>query len=220
MFDIGFFEILVIAVVALLVVGPERLPKLARDVGRFVGKTRRFVQSVRADVERELATDELREMMREQNREIERLKRLMHETEDSMNRHVEDADRSIRRGFDDQRRRLETLDDAMRVGDFGQDDPRIPGIRREPVKFSDDGSLMPVRDEPVSSSGSNTQGADAQASDQARIAGSGFGSSAARSPREGAAQTAASPPSRPVAASGDADEAGSDVRRNASRESD
>ncbi|MFN4263512.1 MAG: Sec-independent protein translocase protein TatB [Thioalkalivibrionaceae bacterium] len=131
MFDIGFFEILVIGVVALLVVGPERLPKLARDVGRFVGKTRRFVSSVRADVERELATDELKEMMREQNREIERLKNLMSDAEDSIARDVRDIDRGLKREIDDQRQMIRSLDD----------DPRIPGIRREPVKLATDGSL-------------------------------------------------------------------------------
>lgn len=56
MFDIGFWEVIIVTLVALLVVGPERLPGLARESVRFVGKPRRFVQSVRSDIEQELQT--------------------------------------------------------------------------------------------------------------------------------------------------------------------
>ena len=58
MFDVGFLELLVVGVVALLVIGPERLPKLARTAGMWVGRGRRFVSSVKADIEQELKTEE------------------------------------------------------------------------------------------------------------------------------------------------------------------
>lgn len=64
MFDIGFWELTVIGVVALLVVGPERLPGLARTVGLYVGKLKRWVSQVRGEVERELRAEELRQAMR------------------------------------------------------------------------------------------------------------------------------------------------------------
>jgi len=54
MFDIGFWELVVIAVVALLVVGPERLPQLVRDLGRWLRAARRLVAEARAEIEREL----------------------------------------------------------------------------------------------------------------------------------------------------------------------
>ena len=60
MFDIGFWEVIFIAVITLLVVGPERLPKVARTAGLWVGKIRGFVVSVKADIDRELAADELK----------------------------------------------------------------------------------------------------------------------------------------------------------------
>jgi sec-independent protein translocase protein TatB len=66
MFDIGFSEIIFIMVIALLVVGPERLPRIARTAGLWVGKMRGFVSSVKADIDRELATDELRKALKEQ----------------------------------------------------------------------------------------------------------------------------------------------------------
>jgi sec-independent protein translocase protein TatB len=60
MFDIGFSELLVIAVVALIVLGPERLPKAARYAGLMVRKARAQWYSVRSEFEREMAADELR----------------------------------------------------------------------------------------------------------------------------------------------------------------
>jgi len=65
MFDIGFSEILVIAVVALVVIGPERLPKTARTIGLLFGRLQRYVNDVKADISREMELDELRRLQRE-----------------------------------------------------------------------------------------------------------------------------------------------------------
>ena len=65
MFDIGFSEILVIAVVALVVIGPERLPKTARTLGLLFGRLQRYVNEVKADINREMELDELRRLQRE-----------------------------------------------------------------------------------------------------------------------------------------------------------
>ena len=66
MFDVGFFELLLIGVVALLVVGPERLPKLARTAGMWLGRGRRFLNSVKQDIDREMKADELRQILDKQ----------------------------------------------------------------------------------------------------------------------------------------------------------
>jgi sec-independent protein translocase protein TatB len=66
MFDIGFWELAVIGVVALLVIGPERLPRVARTAGLWLGRARRFVSSVKADIDRELAADELKKALAKQ----------------------------------------------------------------------------------------------------------------------------------------------------------
>jgi sec-independent protein translocase protein TatB len=65
MFDIGFSELLVIAVVALLVIGPERLPKVARTAGHMFGRLQRYVNDVKADIQREMELDELRKLRSE-----------------------------------------------------------------------------------------------------------------------------------------------------------
>jgi len=62
MFDIGFSELLVIALVALIVIGPERLPRVARTVGHLLGRLQRYVSDVKADINREIEIEELRKM--------------------------------------------------------------------------------------------------------------------------------------------------------------
>jgi len=62
MFDIGFSELMVIAVIALVVIGPERLPKVARTLGHLAGRLQRYVSDVKADINREIELDELRKM--------------------------------------------------------------------------------------------------------------------------------------------------------------
>lgn len=62
MFDIGFSELLVIGVVALIVIGPEKLPRVARTVGHLMGRAQRYVSDVKADIAREAELDELRQM--------------------------------------------------------------------------------------------------------------------------------------------------------------
>ncbi len=62
MFDIGFTELLVIGVVALIVIGPERLPRVARTLGHLVGRLQRYVADVKADINREMEFEELRKM--------------------------------------------------------------------------------------------------------------------------------------------------------------
>ena len=65
MFDIGFSELLVIAVVALIVIGPERLPKVARTVGHLLGRLQRYVNDVKADINREMQLDELKKLQQQ-----------------------------------------------------------------------------------------------------------------------------------------------------------
>jgi sec-independent protein translocase protein TatB len=65
MFDIGFSEVVLIAVVALIVIGPERLPKAARTMGLLFGRLQRYVGDVKADISREMELDELRKLQKQ-----------------------------------------------------------------------------------------------------------------------------------------------------------
>ncbi len=62
MFDISFMELLVISLVALIVIGPERLPIVAKTLGNLYGRCRSFVYSVRTDIHNEIRMEELKEM--------------------------------------------------------------------------------------------------------------------------------------------------------------
>jgi sec-independent protein translocase protein TatB len=83
MFDVGFWELAIIGVVALLVIGPERLPKVARTVGMWLGRARRMVASVKADIDRELAAEELKKTLARQA-ESESLYEILEDTKQSI----------------------------------------------------------------------------------------------------------------------------------------
>jgi sec-independent protein translocase protein TatB len=97
MFDIGFSELLVIAVVALVVLGPERLPKAARFAGLWVRRARAQWYSVKSELERELAADEL--------------KRSLHDSAAAMR----DIDASVRAADADARREFDAMRSATRA---------------------------------------------------------------------------------------------------------
>jgi len=94
-FDIGFSELLVIAVVALIVIGPERLPSVARTVGHLLGRLQRYVADVKADINREIELDELRKMrdsFKEAATEVEStVRKEFAKTEQDLNQTVAEA---------------------------------------------------------------------------------------------------------------------------------
>lgn len=91
MFDIGFWELVAIAVIALLIIGPEKLPGFARDAGRLFRKARNFAQTTKRELEKELELDRIDGL----NDEIQRADRLFREAPDRFLRDTEagaDAD--------------------------------------------------------------------------------------------------------------------------------
>ncbi len=109
MFDVGFWELALIGVVGLLVVGPERLPGVARTIGRWVGQAQRMVRSVRSDIERELETENLRNMLNQQEEQIKELKGIVEDVRDDAEATVGGASLSdefarMQQQFDGERR--------------------------------------------------------------------------------------------------------------------
>ncbi|HEX3633058.1 MAG TPA: Sec-independent protein translocase protein TatB [Casimicrobiaceae bacterium] len=89
MFDIAFSEIVVIAVVALIVIGPERLPKVARTLGHMFGRLQRYVNEVKADINREMELDELRKLKNE-------MQSAASEFQSSINKAAQEVDSGVR----------------------------------------------------------------------------------------------------------------------------
>jgi sec-independent protein translocase protein TatB len=95
MFDIGFSELMVIGVVALIVIGPEKLPRMARTVGHLAGRLQRYVSDVKADINREIELDELRKMRDSMQQAASNFETTvqteMNKTETELNKSVEDV---------------------------------------------------------------------------------------------------------------------------------
>src|SRR4051812_35186275 len=100
MFDIGFSELLVIGVVALIVIGPEKLPRLARTLGHLAGKLQRYVSDVKADINREIELEDLKKMRDSMQQaasdfqgnftsEVNKAEAELNKTADELNRAVE-----------------------------------------------------------------------------------------------------------------------------------
>ena len=95
MFDIGFSELLVIMVVALLVIGPERLPKVARTAGHLFGRLQRYVNDVKSDIQRELELDELKKLRSQFEDAARSVEQSVNEVGREINAVSDDLNRSI-----------------------------------------------------------------------------------------------------------------------------
>lgn len=95
MFDIGFGELLLIAVVALVVLGPERLPKAARFAGLWVRRARAQWYSVRAELERELEAEELKRSLQDTQATLKQAQARLHDEMDTAGRQLDEVRRQV-----------------------------------------------------------------------------------------------------------------------------
>ncbi|UCE30977.1 MAG: twin-arginine translocase subunit TatB [Burkholderiales bacterium] len=99
MFDIAFSELMILALVALVVIGPQRLPKVAKQAGEWLGKLQRYVNDVKSDINRQMELEELRNLQKE-------VKEAASSVESSLRGSVDEAQAqfdSIATSFDDGR---------------------------------------------------------------------------------------------------------------------
>lgn len=88
MFDLSFTELMLVGVVALVVIGPEKLPKVARTVGHLLGRAQRYVSDVKGDIQREVELDELRKMKEEMESAAQSVKGSFAKTEASLKKEL------------------------------------------------------------------------------------------------------------------------------------
>ena len=96
MFDIGFSELIIIGIVALVVIGPERLPKVARTTGLLLGRLQRYVNDVKADINREMQLDELKKLRSEMEESARDFERSMADGMRTIERDVGDAVNAVK----------------------------------------------------------------------------------------------------------------------------
>ena len=99
MFDVSFSELIVIGIVALVVIGPERLPKVARTAGHLFGRLQRYVNDVKADISREIQLDELKRLQAEMQESARSFERSMTEGMQSVEQSVQQTVDSTQAGF-------------------------------------------------------------------------------------------------------------------------
>jgi sec-independent protein translocase protein TatB len=88
MFEIGFSELVVIMLVALVVIGPERLPKVARTLGHLWGRAQRYVNGVRADIERDMQMEEMRQLKLEMEQKVVAAQQALNQSARVLDEHV------------------------------------------------------------------------------------------------------------------------------------
>jgi sec-independent protein translocase protein TatB len=110
MFDSGFLEMLVIGVIALLVVGPERLPGLASKAGKMIGKMKAFIANTREDIEKELRAEEMQSMLAQQKEEISELRDMMQKTSNEVSSEIDGAADMLGDSINDAQKSVSTKD--------------------------------------------------------------------------------------------------------------
>ncbi|HSI37725.1 MAG TPA: Sec-independent protein translocase protein TatB [Methylotenera sp.] len=96
MFDVAFSELLVIAVVALIVIGPERLPKVARTLGALTGRMQRYVAQVKEEVNREVRFQELQQLQQEIQETATKTQAKVQQQADVFTQEIRDIDTVIK----------------------------------------------------------------------------------------------------------------------------
>jgi sec-independent protein translocase protein TatB len=95
MFDVGFSEIVVIMLVALVVIGPERMPAVARTMGQWWGRLQRYISRIKQDVTTSMELEELRELERKIKAEADALERTVQQTGNDLNHEVRQLEKEI-----------------------------------------------------------------------------------------------------------------------------
>jgi sec-independent protein translocase protein TatB len=107
MFDFSFSELVIIMVVALVVIGPERLPKVARAMGLLWGRAQRYINGVRADIERDLQMDELKQLKRKVEEEAAAAAQTANQTVQTLDNHLQSLQESVQAEAEPAKSRIE-----------------------------------------------------------------------------------------------------------------
>ncbi|HEB96489.1 MAG TPA: twin-arginine translocase subunit TatB [Sedimenticola thiotaurini] len=131
MFDIGFWELMLIGLVALLVVGPERLPKLAYTAGKWLGKGRSMLNAVKSEIDKEIKAEELKQILEKQKQQLNPLEDVIEETTSAVRELKDEAGQALAEG-------------RQKLGSEDESHPRFGDSTPAPADHSDDDQQRPV----------------------------------------------------------------------------
>lgn len=141
MFDVSFTELLTIAVIALVVIGPERLPKVARTVGHLLGRAQRYVNDIKSDIRREVELDELRSLKQEMEGAARKLEDTVRSNVDELNQSMNEVQQSVEQQDKELNQTFDALDSSKA--------PSTPAIEApaaaEPASVSTEAAEPPTR---------------------------------------------------------------------------
>ncbi|NYT58643.1 twin-arginine translocase subunit TatB [Alcaligenaceae bacterium] len=133
MFDVSFSELMLVGVIALIVIGPERLPKVARTIGHLIGRAQRYVGDVKTDIQREMDLDEL-----------SNLKGQMEDAAKSVKSSMEDATSALKAPLDEAQQALKEASASVEnLVDSAKADATAPANTPEPASSDPDTLPLP-----------------------------------------------------------------------------
>ena len=113
MFDVGFTEILLIGIVALMVIGPERLPAVAKTAGQWIGKLQRFVRGVKTDLASELESGDLKKLIGDQREQIDELRKIVTTAKDDFQSSTKDVVDGAKKSLSELETTVKEADDKI-----------------------------------------------------------------------------------------------------------
>ena len=126
MFDISFGELMIIGAVALVVIGPERLPRVARTAGHFLGRFQRYVAQVKSDISREMELTELRKLQTSVEDAARDLEQTVKSEMNSAEEELRGAETELRKAEEEIRHAAELSPPSVHMGMMGQSLPAEP----------------------------------------------------------------------------------------------
>lgn len=145
MFDIGFSEILLVAVVALVVIGPERLPGVARNIGQFAGRLQRYVHDVKRDFNREVEFEEIRRLQQEMETTVQSMQASMKAVEDSLQQEVKPREEALTTTLEEAQQSLDDLRSQVERLEQGPSAESATALVADDVAESVTGAAKPIK---------------------------------------------------------------------------
>lgn len=121
MFDIGFTELLLIGIVSLVVIGPERLPAVARTAGQWIAKLQRFVRGVKTDLASELESGDLKKLIGDQREQIDELRQMVSSAKKDFETNARDVVQGAKKSLDEMETSVKEQDEKPAAGSLESD---------------------------------------------------------------------------------------------------